>query len=210
MSSLIYCLDLAGTAVFASSGAITAARLRMDPFGMIVLAALPAVGGGTLRDLILGVRPVFWVDDPNYLLMIIATALATMLLVNHINRIPERLLLVLDALGLALFCIMGARKALMFQPSYTVAVVMGVMTGVAGGMMRDIVCRQVPMILRKEIYATACIGGCSVYIVLAPIWGVDDSLAMAIAIAATALFRLAAIVWQLQLPAFHLHPQRRP
>ena len=101
MSELIYVLDLAGTAVFASSGAIMAARLRMDPFGMMVLASLPAVGGGTLRDLILGVRPVFWVADPNYLFVIMATALATMMFVNHLNRIPEKLLLVLDALGLA-------------------------------------------------------------------------------------------------------------
>ena len=164
MSELIYVLDLAGTAVFASSGAIMAARLRMDPFGMMVLASLPAVGGGTLRDLILGVRPVFWVADPNYLFVIMATALATMMFVNHLNRIPEKLLLVLDALGLALFCIVGARKSLQFDTSWTIAVVMGVMTGVAGGMMRDIVCRQIPMILRKEIYATACIAGALVFI----------------------------------------------
>lgn len=203
MNDVIYLLDLAGTAVFASSGAIMAARLRMDPFGMMVLAALPAVGGGTLRDLILGARPVFWVADPNYLFVIMATALATMMFVNHLNRIPVKLLLVLDALGLALFCIVGARKSLQFDPSWTIAVVMGVMTGVAGGMMRDIVCRQIPMILRKEIYATACIGGCSSYLLLRHA-GVGDATAMAIGMAATALLRLAAIQWQLQLPAFHL------
>ena len=206
---LIYWLDLAGTAIFASSGAVMAARLRMDPFGMIVLASLPAVGGGTLRDLILGVRPVFWVADPNYVLVIVATTLACMLLLNHISRIPERLMLVLDALGLALFCMIGARKALLFQPSWTIAVIMGVMTGVAGGMMRDIVCRQIPLILRKEVYATACIAGCSCYILLAHYWHLDDALAMAIGMAVTALVRLAAIIWQLQLPAFHLQPQRR-
>lgn len=209
MNELIYLLDLAGTAVFASSGAIMAARLRMDPFGMMVLAALPAVGGGTLRDLILGARPVFWVADPNYLFVIMATALATMMFVNHLNRIPEKLLLVLDALGLALFCIVGARKSLQFEPSWTIAVVMGVMTGVAGGMMRDIVCRQIPMILRKEIYATACIGGCSAYVLLLH-FGADDALAMGMGMTATALLRLAAIQWQLQLPAFHLHDKRHP
>ena len=208
MSELIYVLDLAGTAVFASSGAIMAARLRMDPFGMMVLASLPAVGGGTLRDLILGVRPVFWVADPNYLFVIMATALATMMFVNHLNRIPEKLLLVLDALGLALFCIVGARKSLQFDTSWTIAVVMGVMTGVAGGMMRDIVCRQIPMILRKEIYDTACIGGCTIYILLRHI-GVGEPLAMTAGMAATALLRLAAIQWQLQLPAFHLNNKQQ-
>lgn len=208
MTNVIYLLDLAGTAIFASSGAIMAARLRMDPFGMMVLASLPAVGGGTLRDLILGAKPVFWVADPNYLFMIMSTALATMLFVNHINRIPEKLLLVLDALGLALFCIIGARKSLQFEQSWTIAVVMGVMTGVAGGMMRDIVCRQIPMILRKEIYATACIGGCTAYILLSYA-NAGEPLAMICGVATTALLRLAAIQWQLQLPAFHISKKQQ-
>jgi len=202
MTDLLYLLDLIGVAFFAASGAMMAARLRMDPFGMIVLAALPAIGGGTLRDLALGVRPVFWVDDPTYVLVIVATALTAMLFINHFNRLPERLVLVVDALGLALFCIIGARKALMFEPSYTIAVVMGVITGVAGGMLRDIVCRQIPMILRKEVYATACIAGCSLYVLCIHL-GSGERLAMLAGMSTTAAIRLAAIAWRLQLPAFH-------
>jgi uncharacterized membrane protein YeiH len=201
--TILYWLNVLGLAVFAISGALMAARLKMDPFGVIVLAALTSIGGGTIRDVILDVPQVFWVVETSYLTTIAVSSLLTMLFVNYINRLPEKLMLIADAAGLALFSVLGAQKALLYGAPASVAVVMGVITGVAGGMLRDVVCRQVPMILRKDIYATASMLCCVTYTSLL-MFGVSDLVASLIGIAAGFLLRLAAIQWHLKLPAYHI------
>lgn len=201
MSGLIYWLDLAGVIVFALSGVILACRTRMDPFGMLVLAAVTGIGGGTLRDLVLGVRPVFWVADPTYLWVILATVGLSILGFHYIHRLSRGFLPVADAFGLALFTVIGAHKAQMLETPGVVAVLMGLLTGVAGGMVRDVLARRVPMVLRQEVYATASIAGGVVFVGL-------ESLAMPLAVSiATALvvtlgLRLSAIHWRLSLPVF--------
>ena len=159
---LIYGLDLFGTAIFALSGVLMAGRLRMDAIGVIVLAAVTAIGGGTIRDLLIGARP-FWIQNTTYLWVILGTAGLGMLLTRLPKRLPWYTLPLADALGLALFVVIGAQKALSFGTSSMVAVVMGVITGVAGGMIRDVLAREVPLVLQKEIYATACIVGGILY-----------------------------------------------
>ncbi|MFG7479740.1 TRIC cation channel family protein, partial [Enterobacter hormaechei] len=156
---LVYWLDILGTAVFAISGVLLAGKLRMDPFGVLVLGVVTAVGGGTIRDMALANGPVFWVKDPTDLVVAMVTCLLTIVLVRQPRRLPKWILPVLDAVGLAVFVGIGVNKAFNAGTGPLVAICMGVLTGVGGGIIRDILAREVPMILRTEIYATACIIG---------------------------------------------------
>lgn len=201
LSGLIYWLDMAGVIVFALSGVILACRSRMDPFGMLVLGAVTGIGGGTLRDLVLGVRPVFWVTDPTYLWVILATVGLSIIGFHYIHRLSRVFLPVADAFGLALFVVIGAHKALLLGTSGLVAVLMGMMTGVAGGMVRDMLARRVPMVLREEIYATAAIAGGITYVGLEALEA-PGYLAIAVSLVTTLGLRLAAIHWGLALPTF--------
>lgn len=153
--------DMLGVFVFALSGAMVASRSEMDIFGHIVLAMLPAIGGGTLRDLILDV-PVFWLAAPWYIWVPVAAAVLVFLYPPKVGR---RLTVLewADALGMALFCVMGASKTFTLTGNITVSVMMGVVTAAAGGMLRDVVRNEVPLILQKEIYATAALLGGLIY-----------------------------------------------
>lgn len=166
MTGIVYRLDLVGVAVFALSGGILAWRSCMDPFRMPVLAAVAGVGGGTLRDLVLGVRPVFWITDPTYLWVVLATVVLASVGFRSIHRLTRTVLPVVDAVGLALFTTIGAHKALLLDAPGPVAVVMGLFTGVAGGVIRDVLADRVPMVLREEIYATASIAGGITFVAL--------------------------------------------
>ncbi|WP_445777895.1 trimeric intracellular cation channel family protein [Shewanella sp.] len=207
MSQWIYIFDLCGTAVFALSGALAAGKHRMDPFGVIVLASVTAIGGGSIRDALIGATPVFWIRDPNYIIVILATVLACLLLVRKPHKLPTLTLPVADALGLALFTVIGAEKALLMGLSGMVAVVMGLITGVGGGIIRDLLCRQIPMVLRTEIYATASIVGGICYTLSLAV-GMDSMTSMFIAMISTLIIRLSAIRWHLSLPAFDLKTKR--
>jgi uncharacterized membrane protein YeiH len=197
---IIYGLDLFGVAVFAVSGSLAAGRKRMDVFGVIVLGLVTALGGGTLRDTLLDSGPVFWIADPGYLLIAVVSSLLTFIAVRVIS-IPWRGLLISDALGLAVFMAIGTAKALDITNSPSVAVVMGVMTGVAGGMIRDVLSAEVPLILRKEIYATAALCGSLAYVILLPL-GLSNIPCLILSAAVTLSIRLAAIHWGFSLPVF--------
>lgn len=200
---LLYAIDLFGTAIFAVSGVILAGRLRMDPFGVIVLASVTAVGGGTIRDIALGATPVFWITDTAYLWVILATCVLAMLFVRLPKRLPWWILPVCDAIGLSVFVGQGVEKALLFQESYLVAIMMGVITGCGGGIIRDILAREVPMVLRSEVYATACIVG-GLFHTCALALGYDQTTAILASIMSTLIIRLGAIRWHLSLPSFAL------
>ena len=203
IDQLVYLFDLFGTAVFAFSGVLVAGRLRMDAIGVIVLAAVTAIGGGTIRDLLIGASPIFWIQDTTYLWVILGTAAFGMWLARVPRRLPWYVLPVADAFGLALFVVIGAKKALLFGSSGMVAVVMGVITGAGGGLIRDVLAREVPMVLQKEIYATACILGGILY-TLALEADMDRVTAMLICMSAVFGLRVAAIYWHLSLPTFSL------
>jgi uncharacterized membrane protein YeiH len=200
---MLYLVDLFGTAVFAISGVILAGRLRMDPFGVMVLGSVTAIGGGTIRDMALGATPVFWITDTTYIWVIIVTCIATMMLIRHPRRLPWHVLPVCDAIGLAVFVGIGVEKALMFQDSYLIAVIMGVLTGCGGGIIRDVLAREVPMVLRREVYATACIIG-GTFHVGALMIGASTGSAFLCCVVATLVIRLGAIRWHLSLPTFAL------
>lgn len=202
MSELLYWLDLFGVIVFALSGALMAGRYKLDPFGVIVLSAVTAIGGGTIRDVILQ-TPVFWIKNPIYLYVIIATAIMTIIFIRCPKRIPKRFLLISDAFGLALYAVLGTEKALSLGAVVPVAIVMGTITGVAGGMIRDVLCNVIPMILRKEIYATAAILGGALYTLFKYI-ALPEYIAVIGAILGALTLRLAAIYWRVTLPAFQI------
>lgn len=156
--SLLYTLDLVGTAAFAASGAWAGVRRKMDLFGVMVLGLVTATGGGTLRDILLGDTPPFCFKNETYLYVAIIVSLATFLLSRRMKSLPHPLLF-FDAVGLGTFAVIGTEKALAFGTGLLGAILMGVITATAGGMMRDVLANQVPLVLRREIYASACLAG---------------------------------------------------
>ncbi|MCG9598352.1 TRIC cation channel family protein [Vibrio sp. Isolate25] len=203
-SMLLYSVDLFGTAIFAVSGVLLAGRLKMDPFGVAVLGSVTAIGGGTIRDMALGATPVFWITDTNYLWTILITCLLTMIIVRRPKRLAWWILPVCDAIGLAVFVGIGVDKTMTYQDSALVAIIMGVITGCGGGIIRDVLAREVPMVLRSEVYATACIIG-GVFHTTALAMGHDSDTAFLAGVFSTLLIRLGAIRWHLSLPTFALN-----
>ncbi len=188
-------LDWFGTAVFAITGALVAREKRMDLFGVVVVALVTALGGGTIRDLILQ-REIFWVVDEIYIWIGVLAAILTFV-VAHLNLLPRRPLLIADAFGLSVFTVIGVQTGLASGVTPLIAVIMGVMTATFGGMIRDLLSNRIPLILHSELYATAALCGATVYVLLAnasPEWR------MLIAATVTLGLRLAAIRWNWSLP----------
>jgi len=209
---LLHILDLVGIAVFAISGALAAGRRRLDLIGVVVLAAVTAIGGGTIRDVLLDRRPIFWLADPSYLVVIVLSALAT-LLYTRWARVPWQTLDVADALGLALFSVAGAQIAEKAGMPAAACVLLGAVTGAAGGVIRDVLTAQIPMVLQRgSLYATAALAGTALYVALVRT-GVAQRPAVISGMIVVAALRLAAIRWELMLPSFELHESgthRRP
>ncbi|MDR0806760.1 MAG: TRIC cation channel family protein [Enterobacteriaceae bacterium] len=201
---LVYWLDILGTAVFAISGVLLAGKLHMDPFGVLVLGVVTAVGGGTIRDMSLANGAVFWVKDPTDLVVALVTCIATILLVRHPRSLPKWILPVLDAIGLAVFVLIGVNKAFIAGTGPLIATCMGVLTGVGGGIIRDMLAREIPMILRTEVYATACIIGGSIHAIGYYYFHLSLDESGMIGMVITLAIRLAAIRWNLKLPTFSL------
>jgi uncharacterized membrane protein YeiH len=205
---LLYALDLVGVAVFAVSGALAAGRKRLDLLGVVVLALVTAIGGGTIRDVLLDRHPIFWLVDPAYLLVIFGAALGTVLYVRF-RPAPEPSLLVADALGLALFSVAGAQIGARAGVPALGGIVLGTITGAAGGVVRDVLSAEVPHVLRRgNLYASAAIAGTAVYFILDGV-GVPRTPATIAGMAVVAGVRLAAIWWRLQLPEFRLEEPER-
>ena len=197
---MFYVLDLFGVAVFAITGALAAGKKKMDLFGVVVLALATALGGGTLRDVILGAHPVFWISDPIYIFVGTAGALLIFILARFF-RPPAKALQFADAFGLAVFTVIGTEKAISLGVPGSIAVISGVMTGVAGGIIRDILSGEIPLVLKAEIYATASLCGAIIFVVLANHFPFMPLSAPA-AITAVLGLRIAAIHWKLSLPVF--------
>lgn len=206
MQGLLYWLDLAGVAVFAVSGALEAARKQLDLVGFLFVAAVTGIGGGTLRDVLLDRGPVFWVHEPVYLWVTSAAAVATFLIAPHIER-RAVVLLWADALGMAVFCVLGARMALDAGAAPEVAVLMGTMTATFGGLIRDVVCTETPLLLKREIYATAAAAGAAL-LVAAEALGAGQPLATGLGLALAFAIRALALTWGLSLPVYRPRPAR--
>ena len=162
---LLHYIFLLGISVEAISGAIAAGRKRMDFFGVILIGCITGLGGGTVRDIIFDTHPITWVAHPSYLLYTAGFALLTICIPAQLTRVTK-LFLVLDGLGLSAFTIIGTQRLLTNGMSEVVAILGGMLTGISGGMLRDILCNDIPLVLRSELYAVIALGGATLYIVL--------------------------------------------
>jgi len=203
----ILLLDFAGVAVFAATGALAASRKQLDIIGFLFFAGVTGTGGGTLRDLVLG-APVFWVLNPGYL-VVCAVVAVVVYFSAHLVESRYKLLLWLDAIGLSAYCVMGAAKGLAATGSPTVAVVTGTMTGMFGGILRDLVAGEPSVLLRPEIYITAALTGAAVF-TLADLAGVPATAGAAIACAAAFAVRGGALRFGWTFPRYKPRPGRDP
>jgi uncharacterized membrane protein YeiH len=206
LGTFLTAIDWFGTAVFAVTGALVASRKRMDIVGFILLGCVTGMGGGTLRDAMLGSLPVFWVREPIYLAICAGVSAATFFLA-HIPESRTLVLLWLDAAGLALFCVVGADRALVAGAGPFIAVAMGVVSATFGGVIRDILGGESPLILRKEIYVTAALAGAAAFVGLAAL-GLAAPLAAAAGLAACFVIRALALHYGWSLPVYRARAGR--
>lgn len=188
--TFITVLTILATAVMAVSAAIQAVRNGFDLFGAVFLSVIAAVGGGTMRDLLIGISPVFWLKDQIYIFTAVPVGLVTFFLAEKLEAgMGQRKLLLnlFDAVGLALFTLIGVRIALSHDLSPVISVMLGCITGIGGGMLRDIMCGETPLVLKRDIYATLSLAGGGLYIALRGV--VDEQLSLMIAFFFIALIR---------------------
>ena len=200
LGTATYWFTQTAVAVSAASGVLEAGRKRFDLFGMIIVGLAAAIGGGSIRDMLLG-RPVFWVQDQTYLVVAIVAAFVTFFLARRV-RLPPQLFLVPDALGLALYTVVGAKVALFMGAPWLVASFMGLVTGVMGGILRDVLCNEEPVVFQGTLYATLAWGGA---LVLIGLYALPLGTPWAELAAGSLIFvgRLVAMRWQIGLPKFH-------
>lgn len=193
---MLLLLDIFGTIVFAITGSLVGKRKKMDIFGVIVVALVTALGGGTLRDILLGNLPVFWISKPEIIVICVISAVFTFFASDRLP-FPRRTMLLSDAIGLATFSVIGAQTAISFHP--IIAIIMGGMTGTAGGMIRDLLSDKIPVILRRDIYATAAMSGAAVFVILYHT-NANNDLALLCGATVTLTIRLLAIRQRWNLP----------
>lgn len=193
----IYYIDLLGTMVFAISGAMAARRHNIDIFGAAFTGFVTAIGGGSLRDIFLNTRPV-WVDDGAYLLAILTGVVIAILFRNIWGKLARTLFL-FDALGIGFFTVVGVQKSLAFESNSIAAVVLGMFSAVMGGVTRDTLMNETPLIFRKEIYATACLSGAILFVVLDN-FGVSYNINAILSVSTVVIIRVIAVKYRLSLP----------
>jgi uncharacterized membrane protein YeiH len=201
VNSLLYGLGIAASVVCGATGVLEAARKHIDLFGAITAGIAASLGGGTIRDLLLD-RPVFWIADDTYLIATIVAAVITFFAARRC-ALPARFFLLPDAMGLALFTVVGTQIGLQYQTPWLVASLMGVVTGVFGGLLRDVLSNEVPLVFTSELYATAAWLG-AVAMILMQQAGMSPAASSFCAMGVVVFIRLAAIRWRITLP--HIAP----
>ncbi|MBX2933714.1 MAG: trimeric intracellular cation channel family protein [Ferruginibacter sp.] len=206
-TGFLHVIDILGTFSFAVSGAFFAMEKKLDPFGVLILSFVTAIGGGTLRDMMIGNLPVGWLRDGTATLVIFSAAIGTMLFDQWLKKF-NRTLFLFDALGLGLFTIIGIEKAIELKFSVGVCIAIGTITASFGGVIRDVLLNNVPLVFRKEIYALASIIGGLCYFVLRSS-SLDNDVAKIICILLILLIRMLAVRYKLALPAFYAKNNKR-
>ncbi|MBP2235985.1 putative membrane protein YeiH [Sinorhizobium kostiense] len=205
---LLEILDYAGVAVFAATGALAASRKQLDIIGYLFLASVTGIGGGTMRDVILGATPVFWVVNPAYLVVCAAVGLLVFFTAHRLES-RYRMLVWLDAIGLSAYCVMGAAKGLAATGSPIVALVTGMLTATFGGILRDLLAGEPSVLLRPEIYVTAALVGAGAF-VLATLAGLPVAIASSLGVVAAFAVRGGALRYGWTLPTGKSGPGRDP
>tara|TARA_R110001583_G_scaffold59038_1_gene175686 strand:- start:93 stop:704 length:612 start_codon:yes stop_codon:yes gene_type:complete len=191
-------IDILGAAAFAISGVLVAMEKKLDLFGVLIIAFVTATGGGTLRDVLIGNKPVFWMLNPVYLFTILGAVILAILFVNQLKYLRKTLFL-FDTIGIGLFTMVGIEKGLEAELVPPICIVLGTITASFGGVIRDILCNEIPVIFQKEIYATACILGGMSYFLLA-MTPINSAYSYIVAILIVIVFRLLAVKFHIALP----------
>ncbi|EPR74370.1 yadS protein [Winogradskyella psychrotolerans RS-3] len=194
-------IDILGTIAFAISGALVAMNKRMDPFGVLIIAFVTAVGGGTLRDVMIGIEPVSWMRNMTFVYVIISSAFFAVLFRKRINYLRKSLFL-FDTIGISLYTVVGIETGLVAGLHPLICIAMGTMTACFGGVLRDILCNEIPVIFRKEIYATACILGGITYFLLLQFFE-DRNILFVIVGVVVITIRLIAVRYKISLPTLY-------
>ena len=194
----IYILDILGTFAFAISGALVASEQKFDLFGVGIIAFVTAVGGGMLRDVLINAHPINWIGDLNYLYTIFAAVIVTFLFKSKILPLSKTMFL-FDTIGLSVFTLLGLQKGLSYDLQPLVALIMGMISAVFGGVLRDVLTNKVPLIFEKEIYASACLAGGVSYLILSQ-FKVSENIIFIISASVIVIIRVIAVKFRLQLP----------
>jgi uncharacterized membrane protein YeiH len=203
----LYELQMIGTAVFAVTGVLAVNRRGLDVFGAVVLGTVTSLGGGTIRDLVIGVQ-VFWLDDINYVWVALGASLCAFFASRSFTS-TYSLLLYLDGLGAALFAVVATEKVLVLQRGAVVAVIMGVLTSIGGGLVRDVLAGRPTLLMSRDIYATPVLLGCTLYVLLRRV-GLDHRQVGAVAFVVIFSIRAAAIRWHIEMPGWLTSDQDHP
>jgi uncharacterized membrane protein YeiH len=206
-TDFLYIIDILGTFSFAVAGAFSAMEKKLDPFGVLVLSFVTAIGGGTIRDMLIGNLPVAWLTNETATIVIFASAIAAMFFSRYLKQLTTTLFL-FDALGLGLFTIIGLEMGLSKDFSPGICIALGTITACFGGVIRDVLLNNVPLLFRKEIYAMACIAGGLLYFLFERL-KVDSNLARIICIVAIFATRVLAFRFKLSLPVFYNEKKKR-
>lgn len=198
---MFYILDLLGTIAFAISGVLIAMNKRMDPFGILIIAFVTAIGGGTIRDMLIGQTPVSWMKDMNYTYAIIGSAVFAVIFRSKINYLRTSLFL-FDTIGIGLYTVVGIEKGIHAELHLIICVALGTVSACFGGVIRDILCNEIPVIFRKEIYATACILGGFCYFAFRQL-PIDNNIIFMISGAIVIVIRLLAVKFKIALPSLY-------
>lgn len=199
--TIFYILDTLGTIAFAISGALVAMNKKMDPFGVFIIAFVTAVGGGTLRDVLIGNQPVIWMTDITYVFLISSSVFIAILFRKKLKHLQKSLFL-FDAIGLGVFTITGTEIGINAHFHPIISIALATMTASFGGVIRDILCNEVPVLFRKEIYATACIFGSIAFIILHHL-NIDQTIVNVSTTLIVIAIRLIAVKYKLSLPTFY-------
>ncbi|AXO79904.1 trimeric intracellular cation channel family protein [Olleya aquimaris] len=195
---MFYILDILGTIAFAISGVLVALNKRMDAFGILIIAFVTAVGGGTLRDVLIGETPVSWMKDMTFIYVVILSTIFAVIFRTKIDYLRTSLLL-FDTIGIGLYTVVGVEKGISAELHPIICVFLGTMSACFGGVIRDILCNEIPVIFRKEVYATACIlGGVTYFLVIK--LPIASNFVFIIAGAVVITVRLIAVRFKISLP----------
>ena len=198
---MFYFIDILGTIAFAISGVLVALSKKMDPFGILIIAFVTAVGGGTLRDILIGDTPVSWMENLTYTYVIIVAAFFAVIFKNKIDYLRKSLFL-FDTIGIGLYTVVGVEKGISADLHPIICIALGTMSACFGGVIRDILCNEIPVIFRKEVYATACILGGLSYFLIRKL-PIDNNVIFIISGLVVIVTRLLAVRFKISLPSIY-------
>lgn len=196
--NIIYAIDIIGTFAFAISGALVALKKDFDVFGVIIIAFVTAVGGGMIRDVLINAHPINWIGDINYIWTILTAVAITFLFKSRIAPLRKTMFL-FDTIGISVFTLLGLQKGLSYNLHPFIALVMGMVSAVFGGVIRDVLTRKVPLIFKKEIYASACLAGGVVYLILG-YFNINEDIHFIISATVIIIIRTVVVKYELELP----------